>query len=743
MNVLTRRVLNVARSFIGNSTEVNKFHVAGHYGNTGIQVFTGGLVNNMRASLGNMLQELNESRLSLRKNRAKVRRDITRTGVLKIAFEQIRWKSSLQQLHKRGLKDKKVKKSKNPLSGKPFAKGIILRTVIKKPKKPNSANRKCVIVKLSTGKEMTAYVPGIGHNLQEHNVVLCRAGRLQDTPGVKIKCVRGKYDLPHKGVSPSSALNRGKERCYAKTGSMQISKSLLAKLTAGGPKINRKVITEANSRVAARSPKRPQVRYKMSIISVINHVATGKETTSLMGCRKNEDRGTRKECLKNERVERALLNELLDLERRDVLLRLGKSSTVNFTFSLTPRYCVKFKKVPDNGSLSVSETFDKSCGTSRRIGPTDIGPLRRFITILFRKILSFVIFTYIERRKTKKSQEMEIKMEDSANETKPLDFRNYLSSFEGKKDSSPIHQPLDFRSCLSLRKCLKEESPLEEKEPVLDLSCKKILILPSSSENDVREGKQKMLESSTDAKLSANVKSHSRTDSKSPFEGRSFMVTPPSESDSPKKIKFEEDAESASTVTNNVEGYSLLPINVPTVPSILPTLLTVNSDGTKEKICAKIQSPTTTTPTISTNVLSADAPRKIPRPFKAYPLTLTVSTPDMIYNQNSNETYSEFRSRMLENVRRQNETTNLKMRRSNKNTTVLPTSTVDEKDAAYWERRKKNNEAAKRSRDARRAKEDEIAIRAAFLEQENIKLKYELAALKNETAKLKCMIYST
>ncbi|XP_043676877.1 40S ribosomal protein S12, mitochondrial isoform X1 [Vespula pensylvanica] len=169
MNVLTRSVLNVARSFIGNSTEVNKFHVAGHYGNTGIQVFTGGLVNNMRASLGNMLQ----------------------------AFEQIRWKCSLQQLHKRGLKDKKVKKSKNPLSGKPFAKGVILRTVIKKPKKPNSANRKCVVVKLSTGKEMTAYVPGIGHNLQEHNVVLCRVGRLQDTPGVKIKCIRGKYDLPH------------------------------------------------------------------------------------------------------------------------------------------------------------------------------------------------------------------------------------------------------------------------------------------------------------------------------------------------------------------------------------------------------------------------------------------------------------------------------------------------------------------------------------------------------------------
>ncbi|KAK4014828.1 G-box-binding factor 3 [Daphnia magna] len=65
------------------------------------------------------------------------------------------------------------------------------------------------------------------------------------------------------------------------------------------------------------------------------------------------------------------------------------------------------------------------------------------------------------------------------------------------------------------------------------------------------------------------------------------------------------------------------------------------------------------------------------------------------------------------------------------------------KDEAYWERRRKNNEAAKRSRDARRAKEDEIAIRAAFLEQENLKLRFELANLKNETAKLRCMIYNS
>lgn len=67
----------------------------------------------------------------------------------------------------------------------------------------------------------------------------------------------------------------------------------------------------------------------------------------------------------------------------------------------------------------------------------------------------------------------------------------------------------------------------------------------------------------------------------------------------------------------------------------------------------------------------------------------------------------------------------------------------EQKDEAYWERRRKNNEAAKRSRDARRAKEDEIAIRAALLEQENMKLRVEVAALKTETAKLRCMLYNT
>lgn len=104
--------------------------------------------------------------------------------------------ASLQQMHRTG-PHIKTRPPRQPLDGKPFAKGVVLKTLIKKPKKPNSANRKCVLVRLSTGKEMVAYIPGIGHNLQEHNIVLCRVGRLQDVPGVKLKAVRGVYDLAH------------------------------------------------------------------------------------------------------------------------------------------------------------------------------------------------------------------------------------------------------------------------------------------------------------------------------------------------------------------------------------------------------------------------------------------------------------------------------------------------------------------------------------------------------------------
>lgn len=107
----------------------------------------------------------------------------------------VRCMASLAAMHRDG-PVKKIRPCRNPLQGQPFAKAIVIKPVIRKPKKPNSANRKCVVVKLSNGRECTAYVPGEGHNLQEHNVVLVRQGRLQDCPGVKVKCVRGKFDLP-------------------------------------------------------------------------------------------------------------------------------------------------------------------------------------------------------------------------------------------------------------------------------------------------------------------------------------------------------------------------------------------------------------------------------------------------------------------------------------------------------------------------------------------------------------------
>ncbi|KAF2359892.1 Ribosomal protein S12/S23 [Trinorchestia longiramus] len=90
----------------------------------------------------------------------------------------------------------KPRRKKNPLGyDVPWRKGVVLKTVIKKPRKPNSANRKCVLLRLSNGKEMTAFVPGEGHTLQEHNVVLVKHKRLRDTPGVKITCIRGEFDL--------------------------------------------------------------------------------------------------------------------------------------------------------------------------------------------------------------------------------------------------------------------------------------------------------------------------------------------------------------------------------------------------------------------------------------------------------------------------------------------------------------------------------------------------------------------
>ena len=78
--------------------------------------------------------------------------------------------------------------------GAPFKRGVCVKVSTTTPKKPNSAQRKIARVRLSNGQEVTAYIPGIGHNLQEHSIVLVRGGRVKDLPGVRYTVVRGKYD---------------------------------------------------------------------------------------------------------------------------------------------------------------------------------------------------------------------------------------------------------------------------------------------------------------------------------------------------------------------------------------------------------------------------------------------------------------------------------------------------------------------------------------------------------------------
>ncbi|WFC96753.1 hypothetical protein MBRA1_003415 [Malassezia brasiliensis] len=81
------------------------------------------------------------------------------------------------------------------LEGCPFVKGVCTKIFTTKPKKPNSAIRKMARVRLSNGRTVTAYIPGEGHNLQEHSVVLMRGGRVQDVPGVRYRLVRGALDF--------------------------------------------------------------------------------------------------------------------------------------------------------------------------------------------------------------------------------------------------------------------------------------------------------------------------------------------------------------------------------------------------------------------------------------------------------------------------------------------------------------------------------------------------------------------
>jgi small subunit ribosomal protein S12 len=85
-------------------------------------------------------------------------------------------------------------KNRNTVHDSPFKRGVCLKVSTVTPKKPNSALRKIARVRLTNGMEVTAYIPGIGHNLQEHSIVMIRGGRVKDLPGVRYHIVRGMLD---------------------------------------------------------------------------------------------------------------------------------------------------------------------------------------------------------------------------------------------------------------------------------------------------------------------------------------------------------------------------------------------------------------------------------------------------------------------------------------------------------------------------------------------------------------------
>ncbi len=101
---------------------------------------------------------------------------------------------TINQLVRKGRKRIKKKTNTPALKGAPQKRGVCTRVYTSTPKKPNSALRKVARVRLTTGMEVTAYIPGIGHNLQEHSVVLVRGGRVKDLPGVRYHIVRGTLD---------------------------------------------------------------------------------------------------------------------------------------------------------------------------------------------------------------------------------------------------------------------------------------------------------------------------------------------------------------------------------------------------------------------------------------------------------------------------------------------------------------------------------------------------------------------
>jgi small subunit ribosomal protein S12 len=121
---------------------------------------------------------------------------------------------TVNQLVRRGRSTPKAKTKTPALGGAPQRRGVCTRVATVTPKKPNSALRKVARVRLTNGIEVTAYIPGEGHNLQEHSVVLVRGGRVKDLPGIRYKVIRAALDAA--GVSDR---RQGRSKYGAKRGS--------------------------------------------------------------------------------------------------------------------------------------------------------------------------------------------------------------------------------------------------------------------------------------------------------------------------------------------------------------------------------------------------------------------------------------------------------------------------------------------------------------------------------------------
>jgi small subunit ribosomal protein S12 len=115
-------------------------------------------------------------------------------GLVKIGFVRRCSVPTISQLVRHGREQLRKKSASPALRGCPQKRGVCTRVYTTTPKKPNSALRKVARVRLTNGIEVTAYIPGIGHNLQEHSVVLVRGGRVKDLPGVRYHIVRGSLD---------------------------------------------------------------------------------------------------------------------------------------------------------------------------------------------------------------------------------------------------------------------------------------------------------------------------------------------------------------------------------------------------------------------------------------------------------------------------------------------------------------------------------------------------------------------